>query len=74
MAGTTGAKGGWVGLKVLRGGRWVEPAGCGRGQSAGGGASQEGQAGLNFADEAEAAAFEERVQERLRRRQQRAGE
>ncbi|XP_072217022.1 actin nucleation-promoting factor WAS-like isoform X1 [Excalfactoria chinensis] len=33
---------------------------------------QEGQAGLNFADEAEAAIFEERVQERLRRRQQRA--
>uniref|UniRef100_A0A8C2STW4 WASP actin nucleation promoting factor n=1 Tax=Coturnix japonica TaxID=93934 RepID=A0A8C2STW4_COTJA len=32
---------------------------------------QEGQAGLNFADEAEAAIFEERVQERLRRRQQR---
>ncbi|NXK72987.1 WASP protein, partial [Amazona guildingii] len=35
---------------------------------------QEGQAGLNFADEREAAAFEELVQERLRRRQQRAGE
>uniref|UniRef100_A0A8B9IXV7 WASP actin nucleation promoting factor n=1 Tax=Amazona collaria TaxID=241587 RepID=A0A8B9IXV7_9PSIT len=33
-----------------------------------------GQAGLNFADEREAAAFEELVQERLRRRQQRAGE
>lgn len=33
---------------------------------------EEGQAGLNFADETEAAAFEERVQERLRRRQQRA--
>ncbi|NWZ30056.1 WASP protein, partial [Asarcornis scutulata] len=33
---------------------------------------EEGRAGLNFADEAEAAAFEERVQERLRRRQQRA--
>ncbi|XP_021239096.1 TBC1 domain family member 25 [Numida meleagris] len=33
---------------------------------------EEGQAGLNFADEAEATAFEERVQERLRRRQQRA--
>lgn len=34
---------------------------------------QEGQAGLNFADEGEAAAFEALVQERLRRRQQRAG-
>ncbi|KAM4643622.1 actin nucleation-promoting factor WAS-like [Amazona ochrocephala] len=34
--------------------------------------SHEGQAGLNFADEREAAAFEELVQERLRRRQQRA--
>ncbi|NXX03897.1 WASP protein, partial [Larus smithsonianus] len=33
---------------------------------------QEGWAGLNFADEGEAAAFEGRVQERLRRRQQRA--
>ncbi|NXS56700.1 WASP protein, partial [Brachypteracias leptosomus] len=33
---------------------------------------QEGPAGLNFADEAEAAAFESRVQERLHRRQQRA--
>ncbi|KAM8986016.1 actin nucleation-promoting factor WAS-like [Ara ararauna] len=37
-------------------------------------ASHEGPAGLNFADEREAAAFEARVQERLRRRQQRAGE
>ncbi|NWS50581.1 WASP protein, partial [Probosciger aterrimus] len=37
-------------------------------------ASHEGQAGLNFADEGEAAAFEALVQERLRRRQQRAGE
>ncbi|KAM9510758.1 actin nucleation-promoting factor WAS isoform 2-T2 [Guaruba guarouba] len=35
-------------------------------------ASHEGPAGLNFADEREAAAFEARVQERLRRRQQRA--
>ncbi|NWS64900.1 WASP protein, partial [Chunga burmeisteri] len=35
---------------------------------------QEGRAGLNFADEGEAAAFEGLVQERLRRRQQRAGE
>ncbi|KAM6106898.1 actin nucleation-promoting factor WAS [Phoenicopterus ruber ruber] len=35
-------------------------------------ASHEGQAGLNFADEGEAAAFEGLVQERLRRRQQRA--
>ncbi|XP_062491496.1 actin nucleation-promoting factor WAS isoform X2 [Pezoporus occidentalis] len=34
--------------------------------------SYEGQAGLNFADEGEAAAFEALVQERLRRRQQRA--
>lgn len=34
--------------------------------------SHEGQAGLNFADEREAAAFEGLVQERLRRRQQRA--
>ncbi|XP_066065274.1 LOW QUALITY PROTEIN: actin nucleation-promoting factor WAS-like [Chamaea fasciata] len=34
--------------------------------------SHEGWAGLNFASEAEAATFEERVQERLRRRQQRA--
>uniref|UniRef100_A0A8C3Y5S2 WASP actin nucleation promoting factor n=1 Tax=Catharus ustulatus TaxID=91951 RepID=A0A8C3Y5S2_CATUS len=33
-----------------------------------------GWAGLNFASEAEAAAFEGSVQERLRRRQQRAGE
>uniref|UniRef100_A0A8V5GUG5 Uncharacterized protein n=1 Tax=Melopsittacus undulatus TaxID=13146 RepID=A0A8V5GUG5_MELUD len=33
-----------------------------------------GQAGLNFADEGEAATFEALVQERLRRRQQRAGE
>ncbi|NXL40688.1 WASP protein, partial [Glaucidium brasilianum] len=33
---------------------------------------QEGPAGLNFADEGEAAAFEGLVQERLRRRQQRA--
>ncbi|XP_077645787.1 actin nucleation-promoting factor WAS [Lonchura striata] len=33
--------------------------------------SHEGWAGLNFASEAEAAAFEGRVQERLRRRQQR---
>uniref|UniRef100_A0A8D0KX53 WASP actin nucleation promoting factor n=1 Tax=Strix occidentalis caurina TaxID=311401 RepID=A0A8D0KX53_STROC len=33
-----------------------------------------GPAGLNFADEGEAAAFEGLVQERLRRRQQRAGE
>lgn len=37
-------------------------------------AAQEGPAGLNFADEGEAAAFEALVQERLRRRQQRAGE
>ncbi|KAM7081604.1 LOW QUALITY PROTEIN: actin nucleation-promoting factor WAS [Ciconia maguari] len=37
-------------------------------------ASHEGRAGLNFADEGEAAAFEGTVQERLRRRQQRAGE
>ncbi|XP_062368022.1 actin nucleation-promoting factor WAS [Cinclus cinclus] len=36
--------------------------------------SHEGWAGLNFASEAEAAAFQGRVQERLRRRQQRAGE
>ncbi|NWX02379.1 WASP protein, partial [Caloenas nicobarica] len=35
---------------------------------------QEGRAGLNFADEGEAAAFQARLQERLRRRQQRAGE
>ncbi|CAM9103884.1 unnamed protein product [Bubo scandiacus] len=35
-------------------------------------ASHEGPAGLNFADEGEAAAFEGLVQERLRRRQQRA--
>ncbi|XP_072705036.1 LOW QUALITY PROTEIN: actin nucleation-promoting factor WAS [Ciconia boyciana] len=35
-------------------------------------ASHEGRAGLNFADEGEAAAFEGTVQERLRRRQQRA--
>ncbi|XP_069630063.1 LOW QUALITY PROTEIN: actin nucleation-promoting factor WAS [Haliaeetus albicilla] len=35
-------------------------------------ASHEGRAGLNFADEGEAAAFEGLVQERLRRRQQRA--
>ncbi|NXX17919.1 WASP protein, partial [Podargus strigoides] len=35
---------------------------------------QEARAGLNFADEGEAAAFEAVVQERLRRRQQRAGE
>ncbi|NXD88881.1 WASP protein, partial [Halcyon senegalensis] len=35
---------------------------------------QEGRAGLNFADEEEAAAFAGRVQERLQRRQQRAGE
>ncbi|XP_061198590.1 actin nucleation-promoting factor WAS-like [Neopsephotus bourkii] len=35
-------------------------------------ASYEGQAGLNFADEGEAATFEALVQERLRRRQQRA--
>ncbi|KAM6188419.1 actin nucleation-promoting factor WAS [Sarcoramphus papa] len=35
-------------------------------------ASHEGRAGLNFADEGEAAAFEALVQERLRRRQQRA--
>ncbi|KAM6360739.1 actin nucleation-promoting factor WAS [Pluvialis apricaria] len=35
-------------------------------------ASHEGPAGLNFADEGEAAAFEALVQERLRRRQQRA--
>ncbi|XP_065521007.1 actin nucleation-promoting factor WAS [Lathamus discolor] len=35
-------------------------------------ASDEGQAGLNFADEGEAAAFEALVQERLHRRQQRA--
>ncbi|KAF1400680.1 Wiskott-Aldrich syndrome protein, partial [Spheniscus humboldti] len=34
----------------------------------------EGRAGLNFADDGEAAAFEGLVQERLRRRQQRAGE
>uniref|UniRef100_A0A674H1Z9 WASP actin nucleation promoting factor n=1 Tax=Taeniopygia guttata TaxID=59729 RepID=A0A674H1Z9_TAEGU len=34
----------------------------------------EGWAGLNFASEAEAATFEGRVQERLRRRQQRSGE
>ncbi|XP_033927633.1 wiskott-Aldrich syndrome protein-like [Melopsittacus undulatus] len=34
--------------------------------------SHEGQAGLNFADEGEAATFEALVQERLRRRQQRA--
>ncbi|KAM6228595.1 LOW QUALITY PROTEIN: actin nucleation-promoting factor WAS [Spheniscus humboldti] len=37
-------------------------------------ASHEGRAGLNFADDGEAAAFEGLVQERLRRRQQRAGE
>ncbi|XP_076217023.1 LOW QUALITY PROTEIN: actin nucleation-promoting factor WAS, partial [Aptenodytes patagonicus] len=35
-------------------------------------ASHEGRAGLNFADDGEAAAFEGLVQERLRRRQQRA--
>lgn len=69
-----GAEGVWEGPRGGAEGAWEGLAAGGRVLTAGRDWLQEGQAGLNFADQGEAAAFEGRVQERLRRRQQRAGE
>lgn len=68
------AEGVWEGPRGGAEGPWEGLAAGGRVLTAGRDWLQEGQAGLNFADQGEAAAFEGRVQERLLRRQQRAGE